>query len=292
MSYKLSICVFISNTFDGAFCFFEGMATLLPYASEFIVLDLGSTDGTLEYLQEISDCNKKVKLLQGRFDKIDANVFATLANDLIAECQYNNILYYQSDEIWHDDLLGVMEKVFIDGIFDLSFWRIQYRENFQKVKWFPHIVHRVGQKSNFHFVGDGMNTNRIFDAKICSTYGGEWFPKWYDEFKDKEGQLPVNEMILDVSMVGAFLENIPIRRQLHAPFWHEEPHIENKPANEWMAIERENPNWYKVTTPFNIPTIMHYHLGRPKYELRPDLLEAIKEDRTYIPRSNSFPIWR
>ncbi len=289
MSYNLSACVFIRDTFRGAFCLFEGMATLLPLVDEFIVMDLGSTkdEGTLETLQEITEANPKVKLVQGEFTKIDANVFATLANDLIAMCQNDNVLYYQSDEVWHESLVGLMRQEFDQGNFDLKLWRVQLRENFQKIKWFPHFVHRVGQRDNFNFVGDGMNTDRYLEPELCySNYDSGMFPKWGDEYKDKASELPLNEMILDVSLVGAFLENIPERRRMHTPFWNEP--ITSMPSDEnglsiddWMAREQENQNWKLETTPFDIPAIMKYHLGKPRYTLRPELLQALKNDVPY-----------
>lgn len=287
MTYNLSACVFIRDTFKGAFALFEGIATLLPLVDEFIVMDLGSTDSTYETLREISIANPKVKLVNGSFPEIDAGAFATLANDLIALCENDNVLYYQSDEIWHEYLLGMMKEEFEQGNFDLSFWRIQYRENFQKVKWFPHLVHRVGKKDNFNFVNDGMNSDRQFDAKICSSYGGEYFPRWGSEYTEKPTELPTKEMILDVSLVGAFLENIPERRRMHTPFWNEP--ITSMPSdekglsiNEWMERERKNDNWLKKITPFKIPRIMEWHLGKTKYELRPELLQALKEDTNFV----------
>ncbi len=263
------------------------MATLMPLVDEFVVMDLGSTDGTYEVLQDISKHNPKVKLIKGNFPEIDAGVFATLANDLIAECKFDNVLYYQSDEIWHEYLIGMMKERFEQGDFDLSFWRIQYRENFQKVKWFPHLVHRVGKKDNFNFVGDGMNSDRQFDASVCSSFGGGWFPRWSDEYTEKPTELPTNEMILDVSLVGAFLENIRERRRMHTPFWHElitsMPSDENGLSiDEWMKKERGNPNWLKKTSPFQIPKIMEWHLGKAVYELRPALLQALKDDTNFI----------
>ncbi len=290
MSYNLSACVFIRDTFKGAFCLFEGMATLLPLVDEFIVMDLGSTDGTLEMLQEIMIANPKVALVRNSFAdyETDANVFATLANELIAMCQYDNVLYYQSDEIWHENLVNFMRQEFEQGNFDLKFWRVQLRENFQKIKWFPHFVHRVGQKDNFNFVGDGMNTDRYLEPKLChSEYNSSWFPQWSTRFENHAERLPLNEMIMDVSLVGAFLENIPERRRMHTPFWHEPitsmPSDENGLSiSEWMNRERENNNnWQKDTTPFDIPSIMHYHLGKPIYRLRPDLLEALKRGTPY-----------
>lgn len=317
MTYNLSACVFIRDTFKGAFCLFEGMATFLPLVDEFVVMDLGSTDGTYEVLREISIANPKIKLVNGSFPEVDAAAFATLANDLIALCENDNVLYYQSDEIWHECLLGMMKERFEQGDFDLSFWRIQYRENFQKVKWFPYPVHRVGHKDSFNFVGDGMNSDRYLDAKMCSTYNGGWFSKWGEKFKDEprslslnemnldvtdtlslvdnlegssalpQNMLPTKEMILDVSLVGAFLENIPERRRMHTPFWHEPatnmPSDENNMLiTEWIEKERKNPNWFKKTSPFKVPRIMEWHLGKMKYELRPELLQALKDDTNFI----------
>ena len=277
----VSACVFIRDSFNGAFCVFESMASLLPFVSDFLVMDLGSTDGTAHYLERIAEANPRARLVHGEFSYEDAGVFATLANDLIAMCEQENVLYYQADEIWHQDLLLIMAERFLQGQFDWSFWRIQYRENFQAVKWFPQLVHRCGNRDDgsFNFVGDGMSSDRTWDAPICSQYGGEYFPRWGK--MGQEGVKPyTNEMILDVSLVGAFLENIPERRAMHAPFWHEEPKIENLPASQWMARERRNPNWIRTESPYNIPHIMKFHVGRQRYELRQELFDALCQDKT------------
>ena len=300
MSYPVSACCFIRNTFKGAFMLPETMAQFLPLVDEMIIMDLGSDDGTIEFLYEVSSSNPKVKvILEQEFPFTDANVFATLANDLIGWCKYDNVLYWQADEIWHEDLLKLMAQRFERGEFDLSFWRIQYANNFQYVKWFPQLVHRVGirgnnlneGKNNFEFDGDGMNTTRMWDAKICSTYGGEMFPQWGGLGQD--GIKPyVNEMITDVSLLGGFRDNIPDRRRMHAPFWHEEPDIPyfdkvttqqpRMSSSQWLDKAMQDDDWTKADSPYNLPAILRYHVGKVKYELRPELLQALKEDRDYV----------
>lgn len=275
--YPVSACCFIRNTYTGAFCIFETMCQFLHLVDEMIILDLGSDDGTLETLTDIARHNPKVKPISGSFTFTDANVFATLANDLVAICKYDTVWYWQSDEVWHQDLLKQAKERLDRGETDLSFWRIQFRENFQRIKWFPHLIHRIGVKGKFNFTGDGMNTDRTWDAKICSNYGGEYFPQWGGM---NPMDIPVNEMVTDVSLVGGFLENIPERRAMHAPFWHESTDIEGVAPDKWMERERANENWYKTESPFDLPAILKYHVGKTRYELRPGLLEALKRDRT------------
>jgi hypothetical protein len=260
-------------------------------------MDLGSTDGTLEILRDITAANTKFKLIvKDKWPEIDAGVFASLANELVRFCANDRVLYFQADEIWHQDLLRLMQSEFDNDNFDLSFWRIQYRDNFQHIKWSPHLVHRVGHKDNFNFTGDGMNTDRTWDAKICSQYDGGYFPKW-GQMREEGGDKAIipytNEMIMDVSQVGGFRDNIIDRRLLHIPFWHEESPIlpewkwdgkkykEYKvEAHTWAQNARNNPDWTKPESPYNIPEIMCYHVGKTRYELRPELLEAIKLDNT------------
>ena len=178
MSYNLSGCVFIRDTIKGAFCLFESMHQLLPLCDEFIVMDLGSTDGTLELLNEIAIDNNKLKIVEGSLHKNDASIFAILANEVIAMCQYDHVLYYQSDEIWHEKLVDLTRNVLDKGHRNLSFWRYQLKHNFQSIKWFPHPVHRIASKDQFEFTNDGMNTDKVFDTVMVSNYDLGMFTPW------------------------------------------------------------------------------------------------------------------
>ncbi len=281
--YNVSAVTFIKDTMLGAFCLFESMASFLPFVSDMTVIDLGSTDGTLELLQAIAAENPRVSLRHGSFSKEDASAFADAANECISVATYDNVLFWQADEIWHEQLLLRMEDQFRQGHFDMAFWRYQLKENFQGMRWLPHPIHRLGPKANFHFVDDGMNSDRAYGVPICSEYNMGHFTRWGEDYGvgPKSYTLPTDQMVMDVSKIGGFIDNIIDRCGLHAPMWSTKvPEVDGEDARSWVMRERANPNWKKFTTPYNIPQIMKWHLGQPRYRLRDELSEALKADNT------------
>lgn len=278
----ISSGTFIRDTIKGAFCLFESMASWLPLVDEMIIIDLGSTDGTLDIMKEIASANRKIKLYQSQFSCLDAKAFADAANQVVDLWSHEVGIFWQADEIPHERVVAKLLSVDLEERKNLAFWRYQLRENFQKIKWYPHPVHRLGTKS-MKFVGDGMNSDGVFGVDVFSLYDHNmgWFTKWGSDFADNPTDLPTDEMLLDVSLIGAFRDNIVERRALHAPMWHEQPTIEGIPADVWKQRELYNFNWTIIDTKFNIPHIMKHHLGYTRYEVRPELIEALKNDNTY-----------
>lgn len=280
MRHNISASTFIRDCFAGAFCLFESMASFLPFVDDMTIIDLGSTDGTLKTLKDISNANPRIRVVESHFSRVDASAFCDAANEAVSHWKHPHGIYWYSDEIWHESLLKLMDERLSEGQYELSFWRYQLQRNFQEMFWPPHLIHRVGIKEQFQFVDDGTNTNRTWDAKICSNWDGGWFPKWGTEFEDDYTKLPTHEMVMDVGAVGGFLENIVGKRGMHAPFWHEEPNVRGEPAQEWYARARNDPIWNKMETPFDIPHIMKWHVSRPTYDLRAELVDALKNDDT------------
>lgn len=279
--YPISAATFIRDTISGAFCLFESMASWLPLVDDMTIIDVGSTDGTLELTQEIAASNPRIRVVKSKFSKIDAGAFADIANDCVAQWKHDSGIFWQADEIPHQYMLGLLDERLKAGIRDMVFWRYQLRHNWQEMKWPPHPVHRLGTKGNFTFVGDGMNTNRYFEPPVCSTYDMGWFIRWGDEYRGRYPELPTHEMLMDVSAEGGFLENIIRKRTLHAPMWREKPNVGGTPVDAWVRAQRNNPQWDKTESPFDIPHIMKWHVSRPTYDVRDELIECLKTDTTW-----------
>jgi len=313
---KISVCVFIKDNNLGAFGLWESMATLMPLADEFFVMDMGSVDGTWETLTDLAGKQKKIRLERGEFPVnpenglVDAGSFAVIPNQMIPQAKNDLVIYYQADEIWHEDLMKQFVKKLEGQNFDkfngYSFWRYQLGFNFQQIKWHPHIVHRMDYKEEMRFVVDGMNTANYLDRTLCSNLDAGWFIRWGAEYSkgrklavDENGnehiygdkwreitegkpayEMPTNEMILDISSLGGWRDNVIHKTRLHAPYWRVDPNAINiggrfHNGGVWYSEQLKNPDWTKQNTPFNIPEIMRPWLGVVKYHTRPDLLEKI-----------------
>lgn len=291
---KISVCCFIRDNDSCGFGLWESMASLMPFADEYVILDCGSTDGTLETLRRLQVQNPRLKVHKSTFyypdGGTDNKIFAVRANDVIALAENNLVLYHQADEIFHEDLLVRLQmelEKLADGIPadwpGMNFWRYQLQENLQVVKWWPHSVNRLDLKTRLVHVGDGMNTNRPGDAPFVGDFGAQ---AWEENFKSCPTALPTHHMILDISATGMFLDNILPKRQAHAPHWHENPGIlygfGGGPVNihQWLSDQKEHNNsWILRETPFNVPAIIRGLVGETKYFMRPEIFDRIAYDK-------------
>lgn len=274
---------YIRNAFKGAFCLFESMASMLPFVHDMIVLDFGSTDETVDVLEDICASNARISLVRKKYKNEEASVLMEAATDCISMAACNNVLLWQADEIFHEYLLSLMEREFELGHFNLIFWRVQLKRNFQEMYWLPHVVHRVAPKRNFPFTKTSMTSDITYHGvPVCSSLKMNMLNTWKRTYGlgAKTYGIPMREMVLDTSKQGGFLDGVVGRAHLHAPMWNESPNIEGMGIDEWYAREKDLPQWNRTDTPYDIPHIMRRHLGRRKYVLDGDILRALKRDET------------
>lgn len=284
--YPISGCTFIRDAIKGAFYLFESMAMMLPLVDDMHVMDMGSTDGTLELLHIIARANERIHIHAKDYTSKwnTPHVLSYASNDVVAFARHDNVLFWQADEIWHEHLVQTMVDIFEQGVFNMTFWRYQLRDNFQRVHWLPHIVYRAGPRSMFHWSGNSMNPDKIIGAKTCGGHGGGW-PQWSgkDPASIPAADIPTRDMILDVCSFGAPRDNIVYRRGLHHPLWGQSRFIiEGQTPNEWQREANANPVWTRQDTPYDIPNIVRWHVGRTSYVIRPELIEILKNDGEWI----------
>ena len=281
---KISACTVIKNAMNG-YCLFEAMASILPFVDDMVVLDMGSTDGTWEYLIDIASKNPKIHVYKREYPWVSATELADAQTSIVKTCRNDRILFFQADEIWHEGLLCLLPEILEnEKSLDIAFWRVQLKENFQTMKWVPHIVHRIGTKESMVFKGNSMNPVNIgtYDLSVypIDLYFDrvQWSKERWEELDPFDFDFSV--FILDISKNGAFLDNIGDKSKEHAPLWNEEPNIDGVPIDEWKKNQVTNVLWFLESTRFEIPHILKYHVGKTKYEVRPDLIKALKSGHT------------
>lgn len=296
----LNVCgtTFISNAFRGGFCIFESMATVLSVVDEFHVVDFGSVDGTLEILREIANKNKRIHIHQRAWTKTnDSSTFADAANECCNICPTENVLFYQADEVFHENLMSKIKEKYQNNEYSLNFERIQLSHGMHVVKWLPHACVRSIAKSKYKYANDGMTvgdsggTFMMCRNPVTGVFGNSRQFPWHEPkpgmFFDGKNPTALNaiiakafpwdEFLVDTS--SSFRDCQAGKKELHAPFWRETPNIVQGMKNEeWLRREKMNSLWEKKEPSFPLPKIIQGLVGMTKYELRPEIKEALEKD--------------
>jgi hypothetical protein len=290
---------FIFNAFKGGFPIFESLCSVLAITDAVHIWDLGSDDGTLEELEAIAKRNNRLHIKRHYWPKIDAGVFADLANDIVNSCPTPNVVYWQGDEIMHETLAKFVKQRFLNQQFGICMERIQLRANFQEVKWLPHpVVRGVVKGKNLSF-GDGMTFNSDETFMCCpnpvtGVMGcSRQFP-WHEPkpgiIFDNHNPRGLNSLMAEVfpwehflvDTSSCFRDNQIDKRKLHAPHWREEADIidpvKGTRTKQWMADAMADPAWEATESPFPLPKVCHGLVGMTKYHLRDEVRQSLITD--------------
>lgn len=241
---KTSGFSFVHNAIAGGYPIREAIEAIKDYVDEIVIVDCQSDDGTRTLLDKLG-----VRIIDGEWGHQAGETLAA-AHALHTECKYNTIVHFEADEVYDHNLIREIAIEIDMGNYDLSVWRLQLEQNFQRCRWYPELVHRVFPKGSVS--KQGHTTTRHSDAKsIDQRWGYLW------------------------DVTNCFRDNWINRTRQQAELWMNEPiqeqfrrvplHFLQDPLDFDVEAFLREPQWTWTMTPFNIPEVLRPLVGRTKY---------------------------
>lgn len=268
-----SLFTFTYNCISQGYPFIESIYNLLPLADEIIIVDCGSTDGTKELLESLS-LNPNIHIYHDSWEmgKGGRNFSGTAAK-CRSLCQHDTIIFAEADEVWEEGLVNTTRIELEAGNNNLAFRRFQLTQNFNRCFWYPEkeqLANRVFSRNS-----EIMRNVEAGDSLIQS--------KTQEPFRSVSPGY-----IIDCR--NNFRDSYILREETSKRIWGDTSRntIRFTPAhtgykyeltNDEFSKELQDERWLWNDTIFNIPEIMKYHLGKPKYEVRPELVNEIRNWR-------------
>ena len=269
-----SLFTYVCDVISQGYPFLEAIVNLLPLADELVIVDCDSKDGTKEFLLSLNNPNIKIfhdKWVNGLGGR-NHHKTGSMCHDV---CTKDTIIFVEADEIWSESLVD-STKVELQKHNNFRFWRYQITQNFQRVFWYPERDQLV---------------NRIFPRGSEIMRGGKDI--FIQDSNDAKSAIIIsNDNGYIVDCRNCFRDNYLARENFAKTVWAEEKRSTTRMApahaayswemnQEQFQKELQDERWLWKTTIFNIPEILKYHLGRTSYEMRPELIERLKNWKLY-----------
>ena len=240
---KISGFTFFHNAIANGLPVFEAIKAVQPFVDEMVVVNLGSTDATGDYLQRTGATIYDVPWNPSR------NYLNHVFMNHVNYCSGDVIIFFEADEVYDESLLKkIWHEIKYNNLKDAAVYRLQLEQNFQRCRWYPISVHRVFPNGGGSYVTHPTNHPSMIE--IPSEFGFIW----------------------DCS--NCFRDNIAARRETQKELWGEPRRLFvrehfTQPA-ELTETEKkvllQEPHWEWTATPFAIPNVLKPLVGKTKYE--------------------------
>lgn len=246
---KISGFTYIHNAISSGYPIIEAIGAIRNYVDEIVAVDCQSTDQTRGILELLG-----VRVIDGEWGS-EAGKTLAKAHSLYQKCQGDVIVHFEADEVFEERLIWKVQDLILKGYTDLSVYRLQVEQNFQRIRWYPESVHRVWPNDG-KTIKEGHTTNRYNDAKLVDlSYGYLW------------------------DITNCFRDNWLERTKAQAELWHNEmPRYRIVPYHFMQPVEvslkealnqLKLPHWEWNKTPIHLPDILKPLVGVTKYEQSP-----------------------
>ena len=241
---------FVHNAIKGGYPIREAIRAVRPYVDEVVIVDAQSNDGTRELLEAIPEVDRILNAEWGN----DGGETLKRLHAMHTECKGDTIIHFEADEVFDDWL--IKEAAYMireDGIKNIMFWRLQVEQNFQRIRWYPELVHRVFPIGSV--TKEGHTTNLKHGSLIPFKNGYLW--DITNCFRDN--------FIARVEQQAELRKNTetPEPNYMMVPLHFTHP---VKLTREQAEERLKEPHWEWKNTPLNIPEILKPLLGKTKYD--------------------------
>ena len=248
---RISGFTFIHNAITGGYPLKEAIQSVVPFVDELVIVDMESTDGTTDWLETIvTSPFCPVRIINGQWGN-DAGKTLAAAHSLHTECTHDNILHFEADEVFDQNQLEYFIPVSIKPIEkNVLFYRIQVEQNFQRIRWYPELVHRFFQKGQ---VTKNGHTTHEHDEKNMFI-------------------VPMEEGLL-WDCTNCFRDNFMGRHRQQEELWHKTPtRVKGVPdhfSHDSLVLSDffNKPHWTWTKSPFNLPPLLKPLVGKERYIL-------------------------
>jgi len=240
---------FVHNALHAGIPIREAIQAVRPYVDEMVVVDAGSDDGTTDMLCSMGEIDRILLAPWGT----DAGETLTRLHAMHTECKGDIIIHFEADEVFDDGLLEYIKHFIVFNHhrrIQLSCYRIQVEQNFQRVRWYSELVHRVFMKGTVNKVGH--TTDKHSEAHIID---------------------PKHGLLWDIT--NCFRDQFLVRIDQQAKLWGGEHNYKMVPRhfNHPIDIGRGGieaalleAHWTFKTTSLAIPEILKPLVGKVKYD--------------------------
>lgn len=241
---------FIHNGIKGGYPFVEAIQAVRPYVNEICIVDMQSNDGTREVLEQLD-----VTIIKGEWGN-QAGLTLAKAHSLYTQCKGDMIVHFEADEVYEDSLIREISTLLKAGeVNHFAVWRLQVEQNFQRIRWYPELVHRVFPKDS-GVIKEGHTTNLHREAiTLPVQHGFLW--DCTNCFRDNYLDRIIQQSELWGSVLN--LTFTPLHTNHSSQIYFQE-----------LERELQDERWAWKTTPLKIPDILQNLVGMTQYKPRLD----------------------
>lgn len=112
MSQKTRISVYTTctNAIEDEFTLFEGMLQALRFCDEFVYVDGGSNDGTLDYMYEFAKKDSRIKVLYNKWDEsLGMKMYGIQRNIALNHCTGDWCFLLDADEVYSEAIVSFLQ---------------------------------------------------------------------------------------------------------------------------------------------------------------------------------------